>query len=92
MFTTHGHSRPLPAILSLATSVPDHRYTQEEIHAMICGWSEAYKNPRVLQLFLHSDIDTRHLYLDAEDIKDVETSGAMNDRFGNDRRFTACRP
>lgn len=81
MSSTPGASQPRPAILSLATSVPSQRYTQEEIHAMICGWSEAYNNPRVLQLFLHSDIDTRHLYLDRSDLLQVESSGAMNDRF-----------
>lgn len=72
---------PRPTILSLATSVPEQRYTQEEILAMLCGWSEAYKNPRVLQLFMNSDIETRHLYLDADALREVESSNAMNDRF-----------
>jgi predicted naringenin-chalcone synthase len=48
---------------------------------MICGWAESYKHPRVLQLFLNSDIDTRHLYLDRDALPHVETSGAMNERF-----------
>ncbi len=70
-----------PAILSLGTAVPSNRYSQEEIYAMACTYSETYRNPRVRHLFMNSDIDHRHLYLKRDDLKGLETSDELHERF-----------
>ena len=70
-----------PAILSLGTAVPSNRYSQEEIYAMACTYSETYRNPRVRQLFMKSDIDHRHLYLKRDDLKRLATSDELHERF-----------
>lgn len=70
-----------PAILSLGTSLPADRYSQEEIYTMACKYSESYRNPRVRQLFMNSDIDYRHLYLKSDDLKGLETSDELHERF-----------
>jgi polyketide synthase Type III len=70
-----------PAILSLGTSLPSTRYSQEEIYTLACTYSETYRNPRVRQLFMNSDIDYRHLYLNGNDLKGLETSDELHDRF-----------
>jgi polyketide synthase Type III len=70
-----------PAILSLGTSLPHDRYSQEEIYAMASTYSEIYRNPRVRQLFMNSDIDFRHLYLKREDLKGIESSDELHARF-----------
>ena len=70
-----------PAILSLGTSLPSSRYSQEEIYAMACTYSKIYRNPRVRQLFMNSEIDYRHLYLKPDDLKGLETSDELHERF-----------
>ena len=70
-----------PAILSLGTSLPSTRYSQEEIYTKTCTFSETYRNPRVRQLFMNSDIDYRHLYLKIGDLKGLETSDELHERF-----------
>lgn len=77
----HEESSLQPAILSLATALPARRYSQEEIHTMICEVSPSYRSPRILQLFMNSDIDYRHLYLDPGVLEGLESSRDMNDRF-----------
>jgi alkylresorcinol/alkylpyrone synthase/polyketide synthase Type III len=70
-----------PAILSVGTALPSERYSQEEIYTMACRYSETYRNPRVRQLFMNSDIDYRHLYLKSEDLKGLESSDELHARF-----------
>jgi polyketide synthase Type III len=68
-------------MLSLGTSLPSSRYSQDEIYTMACAYSEIYRNPRVRQLFMNSDIDYRHLYMTPDDVKGPETSDELHGRF-----------
>jgi alkylresorcinol/alkylpyrone synthase/polyketide synthase Type III len=70
-----------PAILALATANPHNRYAQQEIYDLACNHSEFYRNPRVKQIFMNSDIDFRHLYLDIKKFKGVESTDEMHERF-----------
>ncbi len=70
-----------PAILSLATSLPSRRYSQQEIYDLTCRFSEFYRNPRIQQLFMNSDIDYRHFYLDFDQFDGMETRDQLHDRF-----------
>jgi predicted naringenin-chalcone synthase len=40
-----------------------------------------YQSPHILQIFLHSDIDSRHLYIDPEHFSRDETPDQLNERF-----------
>jgi predicted naringenin-chalcone synthase len=74
-------ARVQPAILALGTSLPSSRYSQEEIYTMACAYSEIYRNPRVRQLFMNSDIDYRHLYVNRDEVNGPETSDQLHERF-----------
>jgi 3,5-dihydroxyphenylacetyl-CoA synthase len=73
--------RAQPAILSLGTSLPASRYSQEEIYTMACAYSDIYRNPRIRQLFMNSDIDYRHLYLTHDHLEGPETADQLHERF-----------
>jgi polyketide synthase Type III len=81
MTTFRDEARLGPAILSLGTSLPASRYSQEEIYTMACSHAESYRNPRVRQLFMNSDIEYRHLYLNGMDVTVLETSDELHERF-----------
>lgn len=70
-----------PAILSIATSNPARRYTQQEIYDRARLHVPYYRNERVRQIFMNSDIDYRHLYLDLESADGVESTDQMHQRF-----------
>ncbi|MBU2446038.1 MAG: type III polyketide synthase [Bacteroidetes bacterium] len=70
-----------PAILSVATSNPRNRYSQQEIYALACKYSEFYRSPRVQQVFMNSDIEYRHLYLDIESFAGIETADELHERY-----------
>jgi len=65
-----------PRILSLATASPPHRFTQQEIYGML-----GYKSRRILDIFLNSDIDYRHLYVDPETARPTETVDELHRRY-----------
>jgi len=67
-----------PAILSVATSNPRNRYSQQEIYALACKYSEFYRSPRVKQVFMNSDIEYRHLYLNIESFDGLETADELH--------------
>ncbi len=81
MKLSRDEERLQPAILSIGTALPSGRYSQEEIYQMICSCAEPYRNPRIEQLFMNSDIDFRHLYLSRESFTGQESSGELNARF-----------
>jgi predicted naringenin-chalcone synthase len=81
MSATLDTSRRQPAILSVGTALPPDRYSQEEIYDLACVYSEFYRNPRVRQLFMNSDIDFRHLYLQRDELRGVESSDELHARF-----------
>lgn len=70
-----------PAILSIGTSNPPNRYSQDEIYSLICKYSEFYRTTRVRQIFMNSDIDYRHLYLDMSSFDGRETADELHSRY-----------
>jgi 3,5-dihydroxyphenylacetyl-CoA synthase len=75
-----------PVILSCATAVPPHRFTQEETF-VLCG----YSSPRIRQIFLNSDIDFRHFWHDSEQFVVNETLDEMHVRYQKGARQLAAQ-
>ena len=71
----------LPGILSLGTANPSRRYSQSEIYNLIALHSPFYRNDRIRDVFLHSDIDFRHFYFDIETVNPHESTNDLHDRF-----------
>ncbi len=71
-----GANHLAPRILSLATATPPQRFTQEEIYGML-----GYKSRRILDIFLNSDIDYRHLYVDPTTARPTETVDELHRRY-----------
>ncbi len=65
-----------PSILACATAVPPRRFTQEEAFSL-CG----YTSPRIRQIFLNSDIEFRHFWLDPEAFVPNETPNQLHARY-----------
>src|SRR5712692_104942 len=70
-----------PAILSIGTANPANRYSQDDIYSLACKYSEFYRNPRIKQIFMNSDIDYRHLYFDIHSFDRIETTDELHDRY-----------
>src|SRR5580692_8046787 len=74
-----------PIICSVGTAVPPLRLRQEEAF-QLCG----YKSERIRKIFLNSDIDYRHFYLNGNlDLKG--TSDDFNRRFLQGAMKTGCQ-
>lgn len=67
---------PNPKIVALATACPSTEYSQEELLAL-----SPYKNDQRRGFFLHSGIDTRHLYLDKSTFHPTESIDELNARY-----------
>jgi len=65
-----------PKILSIGTGNPPEKFTQAEIY-QLCG----YQSEKVKSIFLNSDIETRHLYLNRKTFKPQETCDQLNQRY-----------
>jgi len=74
-----------PVILSSATAVPPRRFTQEETFALI-----GYTSPRIRQIFLNSDIDFRHFWLEPEGFTPNETPDQLLARYRDGALHLAC--
>ncbi len=70
-----------PGILSIGTSNPPNRYTQEEIYTLISGHSPFYLQERIKHVFMHSDIDYRHFWFDITTMTMHETPDELHKRF-----------
>jgi polyketide synthase Type III len=70
-----------PKILSIGTANPERRYSQEEIYSVAAQHYEMYRNPRIQEIFMNSDIEYRHLYLDKETFVPFETADELHARF-----------
>ncbi|MBI3484071.1 MAG: type III polyketide synthase [Acidobacteria bacterium] len=73
-----------PALLSCATAVPPRRFSQEEAFAL-CGYSSS----RIRQIFLNSDIDFRHFWLNPDDFIPNETPDQLHARYLEGARHLA---
>jgi predicted naringenin-chalcone synthase len=65
-----------PRILGIGTANPTPSFTQEEAYRLA-----GYDSQRILEIFLNSDIDTRHFYMDLENINRHETPDELNQRY-----------
>src|ERR1700722_15731977 len=74
-----------PTIRAIGTAVPPLRLMQEQAF-QLCG----YKSERIRRIFLNSDIDYRHFYLDGSlDLKG--TSDDFNLRYLEGAMRTGCK-
>jgi alkylresorcinol/alkylpyrone synthase len=74
-----------PTILSCATAVPPRRFTQEETFHLL-----GYSSPRILQIFLNSDIEFRHFWADPEHFTPDETPDQFHARYKEGAMHLAC--
>ena len=65
-----------PRVLSIGTANPPHRFTQQEAYRLA-----GYESQRVLGIFLNSDIDYRHFYIDPHTFTRDETPDQLNQRY-----------
>ena len=75
-----------PRIFALGTANPPHRFTQQDVYRMA-----GYHSQRILDIFLNSDIDYRHLYLDPVNYDREETPDQLNQRYLRGAMETGCR-
>jgi polyketide synthase Type III len=65
-----------PRIISVGTANPPRKFTQEEIYRL-CG----YQSEKIKSIFLNSDIEMRHLYIDSREFGLDETVDQLNQRY-----------
>ncbi len=70
-----------PRILGIGTANPPNRFSQQEIYEIAAKHYEFYKNPRIQQIFMNSDIDHRHFYIDREGFVPFESADELHRRF-----------
>ncbi|MBI1750127.1 MAG: type III polyketide synthase [Acidobacteria bacterium] len=73
-----------PVLLSCSTAVPPRRFSQEEAFSL-CGYSSS----RIRQIFLNSDIDFRHFWLDPAGFAPNETPDQLHARYLEGARHLA---
>jgi len=71
----------LPAVLAIGTANPSRRYSQQEIYDAAAQHSDFYRNERIRHIFMNSDIDYRHLYLDFASFVFDESPDQLHERF-----------
>jgi len=79
-----GITLPQPAILSVATAVP-RRFTQEEAFQLT-----GYTSPHIRKIFLNSDIDYRHFWLEPDRFLPDETPDQLHARYRDGAYHLAC--
>ena len=70
-----------PRILAVGTANPPNRYSQREVYDFAARHVEMYRNSRIEQIFMTSDIDYRHFAFDMETLDPNESADAMHQRF-----------
>jgi polyketide synthase Type III len=70
-----------PCILGIGTALPARRYSQREIYDISAFHYPMYRNPRIEQIFMNSDIDYRHFSFDKETFVPHESSDELHARF-----------
>jgi predicted naringenin-chalcone synthase len=65
-----------PKILSIGTSNPKEKFSQEEVYTL-CG----YRSAKIKSIFLNSDIDYRYFYIDRKKNKHPESLNTLYDRY-----------
>lgn len=70
-----------PRILGIGTANPPNRFSQQEIYELGAKHYEFYRNPRIEQIFMNSDIEYRHLYIKHEGFLPFETADELHRRY-----------
>lgn len=68
-------------IVSIGRAVPPWRHAQRDIWRLAARHYEQYRDPRIEQLFLQSDIEWRHLSFDPERFDPHESADALHARY-----------
>ena len=68
-------------IAGIGTANPRQRYSQREIYDLSRRFVPMYRNPRIEQIFMNSDIDYRHLAFDAATFTAAESADELHARF-----------
>ncbi|HTO94897.1 MAG TPA: type III polyketide synthase [Bacteroidota bacterium] len=71
----------LPRIAGIGTANPRQRYSQREIYDLSRKFVPMYRNARIEQIFMNSDIDYRHLAFDAATFTAEESADELHARF-----------
>ncbi len=72
---------PQPRITGIGRANPAFRYSQREIYDLSRKFVPMYRNPRIEQIFMNSDIEFRHLSFDKETFAPDESSDVLHARF-----------
>ncbi|HTY57686.1 MAG TPA: hypothetical protein VMF59_02675, partial [Bacteroidota bacterium] len=68
-------------IAGIGRSNPPFRYSQREIYELSRKFVPMYRNPRIEQLFMNSDIEYRHLAFDTATFAPDESADDLHARF-----------
>jgi 3,5-dihydroxyphenylacetyl-CoA synthase len=71
----------VPRIVALGTATPPNRYSQREIYDISTRFYPKYRDRRIEQIFMSSDIEFRHLAFDKETFVPFETADELHARF-----------
>ncbi len=67
-----------PRIVALGTANPPQKYSQREIYDISTRFYPAYRDRRIEQIFMSSDIEYRHLAFDKETFVPFETADELH--------------
>jgi alkylresorcinol/alkylpyrone synthase/polyketide synthase Type III len=67
--------------MGIGTANPVRRYSQREIYDISAQYFPMYRNPRIEQIFMGSDIDYRHFSFDKETFVPNESADELHSRF-----------
>jgi len=70
-----------PRITGIGRANPPRRYSQREIYDLSRKFVPMYRNPRIEQIFMNSDIEYRHLSFDTETFVPDEPPDELHARF-----------
>ena len=72
---------PQPRIIGIGRANPPTRYSQREIYDLSRKYVPLYRNPRIEQIFMNSDIEYRHFTFDKETFVPDESADDLHARF-----------
>lgn len=70
-----------PRVMGIGTANPPRRYSQREIYDISAEYFPMYRNPRIEQIFMNSDIEFRHFSFDKETFVPHESADELHARF-----------
>ena len=70
-----------PRLMGIGTANPPRRYSQREIYDISAEYFPMYRNPRIEQIFMSSDIEFRHFSFDKETFVPNESADELHARF-----------